>query len=583
MMLIFQKISKKVDQLGDSLFLFLLEKSAQRSLKSLETDTAKAAQLQQKVLLEILQLQKNTEYGRKYNFAVMRSVVDFQKAHPLSTYDNYQAIIDNISNNGKFTQLVAEPIILFQETSGTTGKTKLIPRTKRLFTTVQKAFQAVQAIIQSHYLNQKIYSKNYRGLGLGNAQPLSLTPSGIPRGGATSGGIRQSKLLKKIFRLSYTSPASVFLIEDYRSAYYCHLLFALLDPDLAYISSNYASNVLEGIQILETQWRRLVNDIQSGSIDESIQLDAATREELQNLLQPNPARAEVLRTEFEQGMQGILPRIWSRLSYIQCITTGSMGLYKEKLQFYAVQVPIYSAGFGASESWLGVNLQPERNPPAYVITPHAAFFEFIPFSEIDAQQPTTVDLTSLDVGESYEIVVTTVAGLYRYRMGDIVKCVGYYHQSPMVEYQYRQGSLLNITGEKVSEQTVFTAITEAIKLLESDCELVDYTTRIEFISGSGRYVVYVEVSQTFSSLPDLNECREKIEAVIASLNTAYKQCRAENRIDQLELKLVQKDTFKLLQQMLLSTGTSNSQFKMPRLLKNPQQVELMESMAFGIG
>ncbi|MBW4624676.1 MAG: GH3 auxin-responsive promoter family protein [Brasilonema octagenarum HA4186-MV1] len=67
-------------------------------------------------------------------------------------------------------------------------------------------------------------------------------------------------------------------------------------------------------------------------------------------------------------------------------------------------------------------------------------------------------------------------------------------------------------------------------------------------------------------------------AVIADLNTAYRSCRADSRIDQLELKLMQKDTFKLLQQMLLSTGTSSSQFKMPRLLKNPQQVELMESM-----
>ncbi|MBP5974179.1 GH3 auxin-responsive promoter family protein [Brasilonema sp. CT11] len=62
------------------------------------------------------------------------------------------------------------------------------------------------------------------------------------------------------------------------------------------------------------------------------------------------------------------------------------------------------------------------------------------------------------------------------------------------------------------------------------------------------------------------------------MKTAYRSCRSDSRIDQLELKLVQKDTFKLLQQMLFSTGTSSSQFKMPRLLKNPQQVEFMESM-----
>ncbi len=354
-------------RISDRLFLLMLRYLAQKALKNLQKNTANAAQVQHQVLRDILKLQKNTEYGKKYNFASIQSVADFQEKHPLTTYEDYRSLIENIANTGDFNQLVAEPIILFQETAGTTGPTKLIPRTKRLFSTYQKAVQAVLGLTEAYYLQEKTHANNYRGLALANAEALKLTPSGVPRGTGSSGGLKQSKFVQNLLRLKYTSPPSVFLISDYRIAYYCHLLFGLLEPKLAYITANFASNVLQALQTLEKMWQQLVNDIQSGQIDQSLALDASIREELQSYLNINSARAEALKTEFEKGFKAILPRIWPQLSHIQCITTGSMQLYKEKLQFYAGDIPIYSHGYGASESWVGVNLEPEKEPAGYLI------------------------------------------------------------------------------------------------------------------------------------------------------------------------------------------------------------------------
>lgn len=174
--------------------------------------------------------------------------------------------------------------------------------------------------------------------------------------------------------------------------------------------------------------------------------------------------------------------------------------------------------------------------------------------------------------------MTTIAGLYRYRLGDIVKCVGYYHQSPIVEFLYRQGSLLNLTGEKVSEKTVFTAITEAIKLIGDDYQVIEYTTRIDFSSFPGRYVFYVETSKILESPPELKRCRDKMEEVISDFNISYMKCRQENRIGQLELKLMNKDCFKKLKNQMILPGYSDSQFKMPRHLKDSNLVEFLESM-----
>jgi len=571
-----EQSAKIFNKIQDIFLLYLLQFAAKRSLKSLQKDTVNAISVQQKLLKNILKLQQDTEYGKKYNFAAI-TVTEFQTLHPLTTYENYREIIEDIAKDGNFSRLVAEPIILFQETSGTTGKSKLIPRTKHLQSTLQKSFQAINAIARAYYLNGKTYAIDSRGLGLANAQPLKSTPSGIPRGSGTSGGIRQSKSFQKMVGLNFSSPASIFLIPDYKTAYYCHMLFALLEPKLTYITANFASNVLDALQILEREWPQLVNDIYQGKINPNLSLDTATRDELQSKLKPNPEKSNTLRTEFEKGFEGIIPRIWSQLSYIQSVTSGSLQLYKESLKFYAGEIPFYSGGYAASEAWIGCNLEPQKDSPAYVITPHSAFFEFIPISQIDADQPTTVDLTSLDVGESYEVVVTTVAGLYRYRLGDIVKCVSYYNQSPIIEFLYRQGSLLSISGAKISETEIFAAITEAIKILGDDCRIIDYTTSVDVSSFPLKYIIYLEISKTFANLPDLTSFRDTFEQVIYDLNVLYLNDRQANGIGAPEIKLVERDSFKMLKNQILSQGVSDAQFKMPRLLKNAEQVNFIES------
>ena len=560
---------------GKKTLLFFLQILGQKNLESVRSDTFKAEEVQKKLLTSILSFQQDTEHGKKYNFANIQSVDDFCLTHPLTTYEYYRPIVEDIAETGNYNQLIAEPIILLQQTSGTTGASKLIPRTTSLAFSLQKAFLAATEITRNYYLNNKTYS-DCLGLALFNTSPLEYTPSGIPKGAGSSGG-RQSKFLQKITSLYFCSPASIFLIADSKIAYYCHWLFALCEPDIFYLSANFASNILEALQVLEKEWEFLLDDISSGRINQDLKLDISIRNELENLLKPNPERALALRIEFIKGFKQIFPRIWSNLSYLQCITTGSMELYKERLSFYTGDIPIYSGNFGASEAWLGLNLEPGRETPAYVITPHSAFFEFIPVSQIDRNTPNTVQLNSLLIGEIYEIVVTTIAGLYRYRMGDIIKCVGYYNQSPIVEFLYRRGSLLNIAGEKVSESNILNALARAVKSLGRDYQLIDYTTSIS-LSYPMRYIIYVELSRAIKSQIDLNRFASEIEHNISQMNLLYFNLRKSNTINYPKIKIVEKNSFNLLRNKIISTNSSfNFQFKMPRLLKNDTHIEFIEN------
>ena len=560
--------------IGKKTLLFLLENLGKENLKSVRNDTLKAQKVQENLLNNILSFQKDTEYGQKYNFAKIQSIDEFCLAHPLTTYEHYRSIIEDIAETGDHNQLVAEPILLLQQTSGTTGASKLIPRTNSLAESLQKAFLAATEITRNYYLNNKSYSECV-GLAFFNTSPQEYTPSGIPKG-AGSSERRQFKLLQKIASLYFCSPASIFLIADSQVAYYCHWLFALSQPDIFYISANFASNILEALQVLEQQWEFLLEDLNNGQINKNLKIDTSIRKEIEKVLKPNPQRALFLQLIFEQGFRNILPKIWSSLSYLQCITTGSMELYKERLSFYTGNIPIYSGNFGASEAWLGLNLEPEKEKSAYVITPHSAFFEFIPLEQISTDKPNTVRLTSLVVGESYEIAVTTIAGLYRYRLGDIIKCVGYYNQSPIVEFLYRQGSLLNIAGEKVSENTIFTALTLAIKKLGSDYQLIDYTTSIS-TSSPMRYIIYVELSEALLSQTDLTIFISEIEEVISKINVVYYNLRQSNAIGLPEIKIVESNSFKDLKSQIISKSKINSQFKMPRLLKNDTHKKFLES------
>lgn len=567
-------------EIGENFILFLLKSISEINLHNLQDDTKNAAKVQQNLLLEIIRLQQNTNYGKKYDFANIKTPGEFCSKHPFTTYKDYSYIIDNITNTNDFTQLTSEPITLFQETSGTSGEIKLIPRTNRLSWSFMKAFQATEAVAEFYSQRTKTFSEKRPCLALINTLPVKNTPIGIPRGTGTSGSFRQAtgkfKLVEKIISLKYTSPTSVFLISEPESAYYCHLLFGLLEDNLTSIAANFAANTLEAMQILEKKWQQLTEDIEYGHICGNIKLNEDTRNELQSLLKPNPERAKLLRAEFEKGFDAVLSRIWPRLSYIQCITTGSMQLYKENLKFYAGAIPFYSGGYGASEAWIGVNLEPEREPPAYVITPHSAFFEFIPEAKIDTDIPIAVDLNSLQVGENYEVVVTTVAGLYRYRIGDIVKCVGYYNQSPIVEFLYRRHSLLNVAGEKVSESVVLAALTEAVKVFGEDCRVIDYTTRVEFSCMPWKYVIYAEFSKSFQGLPNLNVFENEIDKAISNLNELYFTLRKTNNIGFPQIKLVKEGSFKDLKNIIVE-ASSEAQFKMPRLLNDSKLINFIES------
>ena len=522
-------------------------------------DTEKSYKVNGRVLLKILKLNCKSEIGIKYNFKDIKCIKDFKENFPITNYDFYEDYIEKIVN-GKENILFSGKIEYFGHTSGTTGKQKLIPTTKK------------RRLIASKYmgilLNRFAYDNfknnwNYeRGLAVSDIVTTTYTNGGIPICSATSGGM---KGIKNIIRYFYTSPIEVMEIKDKDSANYLHLLFALKEKNLAYISAAFISNILDLFRILEDNYNDLVNDIKKGRINKKINLNKEIRKILNSYLEPNATRADELSIEFKKGFMGVVRNIWPNIMYIATVTGGNFSIYDDKVNYYTDNLPIYSPVYAATEGTIGIN--PYIKKIRYIIIPDTVFYEFIPFEEIDNDNPKTLLINELKVGEKYEIVITNYAGLYRYRLGDIVNVVSYYNDAPEIEFVCRKNQVLNMVSEKTNEEQLTTAIKNSMKKFN----LMDYTTIPDNSITPGRYVFYCEFKEKLSK-EEVNLLEKKLDKELRKSNLAYDRARNNKKLGEIKIIVLNNDTFKLVSEALFKKGVSKNQIKIPRVVINNKDI-----------
>ena len=109
----------------------------------------------------------------------------------------------------------------------------------------------------------------------------------------------------------------------------------------------------------------------------------------------------------------------------------------------------------------------------------------------------------VEVGGLYELVVTTLSGLYRYRIGDVVRVVRFHNSCPVIEFQYRQGQILNMRSEKTTETMMYEALTKVFRGTRQRPRLVDYTCAesilLDLVPNSRGVIEETIIKKTHSS------------------------------------------------------------------------------------
>jgi len=248
-------------------------------------------------------------------------------------------------------------------------------------------------------------------------------------------------------------------------------------------------------------------------------------------------------------------------------------------------LPLACTMYASSECFFGLNMKPMCKPSevSYTIMPNMGYFEFLPHdpTSTTTSSPTNlVDLVDVEVGKEYELVITTYAGLYRYRVGDILRVTGFHNSAPQFHFVRRKNVLLSIDSDKTDEAELQRAVENASKLLrEFNTSVVEYTSYADTKTIPGHYVIYWELlMKDLNNSPSdevLNQCCLAMEE---SLNTVYRQGRvACNSIGPLEIRVVKNGTFEELMDYAISRGASINQYKVPRCVNFAPILELLDS------
>ena len=204
--------------------------------KSIDSVSQNPKEVQEKLLMSIMEKNKNTEYGKKIGFDKVHSVEDFQKIVPLSTYDDYADYVDRMINNGESNLMMAAKCHRYCSSSGSVGKPKILPKSGRdLFHMQSVGFVATPTCASMWFKKKGIKFPKQVG-----TVAIVLTGHEMADGKMCNGaGQVPFTYLKPISKFFMTTPNDFMYPEneDAVNSTYFHLRFALENRDVTYIGS----------------------------------------------------------------------------------------------------------------------------------------------------------------------------------------------------------------------------------------------------------------------------------------------------------------------------------------------------------
>ncbi len=211
---------------------------------------------------------------------------------------------------------------------------------------------------------------------------------------------------------------------------------------------------------------------------------------------------------------------------------------------------------------------------------HTHFFEFIPESEYGRDDPVVLEAHELEEGRAYYVLLTTSSGLCRYDISDVVRCTGFFGTTPRLEFLHKGAHISSLTGEKISESQVVTAIRDAAATLGIHIE--QYTVAPEW-GTPPRYLLLTERGATTSgpTAPDAAKSVAlaiRVDRRLQELNCEYREKRETGRLASLEARTIPVGSWKrLCEERTTRVGGSVEQYKHPCLVPDVRFVERYDS------
>jgi hypothetical protein len=319
----------------------------------------------------------------------------------------------------------------------------------------------------------------------------------------------------------FLPPSATTWLHDAAAKHYTSLRFALASRKVGMVVTANPSSLVELARRANKQCEPLLRDIHDGTL--SWDIPAPVREALRSrIAKRNPRRARELERLINQHGALLPKHAWPGLSVIAVWTGGSIGIFLPRLAELYGDAAIRDHGLSASEGRMTIPLADHTS--AGLLDFHHHYFEFIPVEEYGKPHAITLEGHEREEGRDYYVLLTTSGGLYRYDIHDVVRCVGFQGQAPLLEFLNKGKNFSNITGEKLSEYQVIRAFEKTF----ADMALpIDFFLVAPVVDGEPGYVLLLE-KKTHQNRQA--EIAARFQTMLSQLNEEYAEKCASGRL-----------------------------------------------------
>ena len=547
------------------LFIFFCKKSYKNFVSNIKSKS-KIRETQEKILLEILKTNKNTEYLKIFetesqilNAENEKELIEkFQNKIPIVNYEDIKEFVER-EKSGESNVLLSDKIKLFELTSGSTSDVKYIPYTKKF---LKSYMNGVFSWIYNLYQNNK---RLFLGSSYWSVSPI------LKREAVTNGGIRVGieddtsyfdKISAFFLNKLFTVPKEIKNTQNMEDFLLITAVFLLLSENLAMISVWSPSFLMILLDFIEKNHKVICQIVKSEDLGTEFFADKnlgnkkyfqIIQKKYRKLWKKN--RSKFLINYFEKYEKNILSKndktqnleiteknneneimaenknletksgnkivenfvnyyvIWEKLSLVSCwADSDSYEIFiklKKKLNSDKKNMDLKFQGKGLMSTECIVSFPLENVENGSVVAYNSFFYEFIQVSGDGLENSSPKLLNELELGERYCVVVTTNAGLYRYNTNDIVKVTGFYHKIPVVKFVGRMNNFSDIVGEKLENSFVEKQVLNLLKENNIKEEFLLFSP-VKNENGKISYTLFLEIKNKNKKL-DFEKLENKIK------------------------------------------------------------------------
>lgn len=454
---------------------------------------------------------RGTEWGKKYGYSEIEHYRTFAERVPINEYDDLKPYIDRL-RKGEQNLLWNSDIKWFAKSSGTTSdKSKFIPVSE-------------EALEECHFKGGKdllsIYCNN-------NPDTRIFTGKLLGMGGSHFSDNRENG--------TFVGDVSAILMENLPA-----WVELIRTPELSIA--------------LMSEWEEKIEKIAR----------ITSKEDVTNITGVPSWTMVLLKRILEITGKSNIREVWPNL---ELFIHGGVSFTPYRNQFHKlIDGPMnYLETYNASEGFFGIQ---DRNgaDDMLLMLDYGIFYEFIPMNEHDQQETQPVTLEQVVTGTNYAILISTNAGLWRYKIGDTVTftCTDPYR----IRITGRTRNFINAFGEELIIDNAQKALERAC--LKTGAMLNEYTAAPVYFSeaGSGAHEWLIE----FEKLPeDMGYFIEVFDNALKALNSDYEAKRYHNMIlAEPIVRALPKGTF---YNWMKQKNRLGGQFKVPRLANDRKYID----------